>query len=315
MYRPAPRNRHGFTLVEMLVVIAIIVTLMGILVPAVQKAREAANRAKCQSQLRQIGLGTIQTFDQFHKLPPAVGPYGGVSAYANVNISPTIFYHILPFIEAQDVYQDTTLTLGPQGRPIVLFRCPSDASNGTTTETLPVGVGATAVFATSSYAANWGAFGLAFPNGAGSSRLPDSFPGGTSKTIFFVDRLADIIPNNGVGNCWAYSVLPTVNATTPPVFSGPYYAPFVGYSSNNGGVVSNGTTNVTDNDDAVFLTQPTALVYTSPPNPYTSASSPHTGIINVCMGDCSVRSVARTYSGNNWFPGLTPAADIYTWDD
>src|SRR5262245_45601621 len=97
MCRPNARKRRGFTLVEMLVVIAIIGILIGLILPAVQKARESAARTKCQSNMRQCGLATIQAFDTYRKLPPAIGNYAGAGPA-------TVFYHLLPFVEELAIY-------------------------------------------------------------------------------------------------------------------------------------------------------------------------------------------------------------------
>jgi prepilin-type N-terminal cleavage/methylation domain-containing protein/prepilin-type processing-associated H-X9-DG protein len=97
-----PRDRHGFTIIELLIVIAIIGTLMGVLLPAVQKARESAARLKCQNNLRQIGLA-------LHNYETEMGrfPAGGVGVDASSNIiidSLSTYTRILPFMEAGDVY-------------------------------------------------------------------------------------------------------------------------------------------------------------------------------------------------------------------
>ncbi|HKB04972.1 MAG TPA: DUF1559 domain-containing protein [Gemmataceae bacterium] len=135
-------RRPGFTLIELLVVIAIIAILIGLLLPAVQKVREAANRMKCSNNLKQLGLGLHNHHDAMGEFPPAREKKFSATAQAYVTHSWTS--KILPFIEQDNLFKlyrfdvnwDHALNAGAPPNPgairvkVPVFLCPSAPQTG-----------------------------------------------------------------------------------------------------------------------------------------------------------------------------------------
>jgi prepilin-type N-terminal cleavage/methylation domain-containing protein/prepilin-type processing-associated H-X9-DG protein len=157
----AMHKREGFTLIELLVVIAIIAVLIGLLLPAVQKIREAANRMKCTNNLKQIGLAAHNYHDVNGRFPPAsLVPYARQDYDSNLQMAipfgPNWAVLILPYVEQDNLYKQfnpasypgITVPLDPTGKTVATlpfnntwrgirsatvptYLCPSDPNNQT----------------------------------------------------------------------------------------------------------------------------------------------------------------------------------------
>jgi prepilin-type N-terminal cleavage/methylation domain-containing protein/prepilin-type processing-associated H-X9-DG protein len=279
--RPA-QSLRAFTLIELLVVIAIIAVLIGLLVPAVQKVREAAQRIQCDNNLKNISLATINSADTNQTLlPPGDGLYPNPMPSPN-NSYASVFFHILPYLEQDNAYKATLQPNDPHGNnvgphnqalatyspfwnfggaSVKTYVCPADNSNQPNSGWS---------FGLSSYAYNAAALPVYWN---GYSKYPSTFTDGTSNTILFTDQRAAC---TGFWPDWG----PSISDASWPQPTGPA-AMFVVRPPGNGCPYSNGSGFV--------------------------AISPHTNGINVAVADGHVRYVNGSIHPTTWWSAMTPA--------
>jgi prepilin-type N-terminal cleavage/methylation domain-containing protein len=290
---PAPRSHRGFTLIELLVVIAIIAILIGLLLPAVQKVREAASRASCSNNLKQLGLA-VQNYAGTNNTLPALtadGINGGGIARQYGAYEGIIFIAMLPYIEQQGLYTtamtnpaDTWDPVTPTGQAVrqtavKTFQCPSDPTMTNGFPSNQVGN-----WAGTSYAANLQMFGS--NNISGTSCYAPQFnigniPDGTSNTIGFAEQLAVTGSPSASGNgCWAW--------------------PGIAWGWQNTPVIANTITN------GVFALNPPQVGVIFSLADKRLVNSGHTGQVVVGLLDGSIRSVNGSISALSWACALQP---------
>ena len=221
-------KRRAFSLAELLVVIAIIGTLIAMLIPAVQAARESARRLQCSNNLKQIGMATQMTDQTFKVMPPLSCIHSGAPPVLSINsLDPgdfevntetpyagvkgtTIFYWLLPYLEQKAAYdraresgaimeeKTDTKVFGICTKVVPVYLCSSDASHDRGLPKTFRG-GAFKGWAAGCYAANYLVFGAPeiseVPNAKwlriqGASSFATSFPDGTSYVICYTERYA-----------------------------------------------------------------------------------------------------------------------------
>jgi len=340
------KSRKGFTLIELLVVIAIIAVLVGLLVPAVQKVREAANRMSCSNNMKQLGLAAHNHQSTFGYLPSRYGTTSVNGLVGSNDASPQA--QLLPYVEQSSKYSQFNLNyktwndaavvtgiaaspgvnLAARSQDVKIFLCPSDGSSsqrGSNDVNTADGVqgrlnymasiGTTATLNSSS------AFGGVFAQpGAPAGQMMKGYnitdiTDGTSNTTMFAEVMRSTHPWPAISGVRDNTVIildASVSGTSdvdgraiPSCATGAPWNSSIKYvglqycRSLYGTTFYNHTLppnwNRLNNNSQKYNCGDTAIVRF-----HVAASSYHSGGVNTCMSDGSVRFVAEAITFSTW---------------
>ncbi len=277
------KRRTGFTLIELLVVIAIIAILIGLLLPAIQKVREAAARTQSQNNLKQMGVAMNASSSATNgMLPPAAGLYGAVQGN-----KASVFFHMLPYIEQAAMYQNFVALNAPDNQaggpgngsfPVKTYNAPLDLTNtGSDTHC--------------SYSSNAAVLGLT--NGGSISLTLLTAGRGTSQTILFMERYAATAAAAANNHRW-----PRTNTNGSDLYENWLTAPTSSTNFPNPDFSANPTTaSLVANDSVATKASATA---------FSSAG------IQVGIADGSVRSVTSSVTSTGGVAGFA-SVSVWAW--